>query len=181
METKIEVGTKFMMHTSMKYRDEGGSKYHEFDSECVVTEIDKWNAEYKVVRQFNEANKPSWQTAEITTQKGGFALRFHKIVDGKLVSKDEEQSRGNQVAGERKAPTKKSARLLSFKKTEQFAPVKIIWKHEGDSGPCWWASASGETRPIQPPNHKEGAPQPWFPLAHVKAQGKKLGLLVETI
>ena len=78
-------------------------------------------------------------------------------------------------------PVKRSARVLPFKKTQEFVPVKITWKDEGSTGPCWWVNATGETRPIEPPNHKKDAPQPWFTLAHVKAQGKKLGLLVETI
>src|ERR1022692_3285081 len=100
-----KVGDRFEMHSKMKYRDESGVHYHEFDSECVVTKVGEFNAEYEVIRQFNETCKPSWQTAEMTTTKGGFSLRFHKIMGGKLVSV-------NQVAGECKMPIKKSARLL---------------------------------------------------------------------
>jgi hypothetical protein len=86
----IEVGTTFKQHYSMAYSVGKGKqrerRYHEFDTDCVVTEVDalNGNAKYDVTALYNETGKPEWQTAERTVTKGGFALRFHEIVDGWL-------------------------------------------------------------------------------------------------
>lgn len=83
MMQTIKVGDKFETHSKLKF--ENG--YHEFDSDCEVTSVYDDRVEYTVVRQFNEVNRPLWQTSDVTKTGGGFSRRHCEIRDGKLVTK----------------------------------------------------------------------------------------------
>lgn len=74
-------------------------------------------------------------------------------------------------------PTKKSARVLRFKNTQEFVPVKITWKDEGETGPCWWVSAYWRDSTGPATESQEGRSSALVPAGSRQGTRREVGLI----